>query len=95
MLGVLRGACPRVWCRRALRPRGTLAWGTAGWSRSSGLCVGLDVGLLEVVGVELVTCGEVGVAEGVHALLGGARGLAMALEGVEERSAGGSARDKG
>ena len=33
-----------------------------------GLCVGLDVNLLEVVGVGLTTCEEVGVVKRVHTL---------------------------
>ena len=36
-----------------------------------GLCEGLDVGLLEVVGVGLITCEEVRVVKRVHTLLGG------------------------
>ena len=49
-----------------------------------GLCVGLDVSLLEVVGVGLITCEEVGVVKGVHALFGGVHRLATALKEVEE-----------
>ena len=52
-----------------------------------GLCVGLDVSLLEVVGVGLITCEEVGVVKRVHTLSGGVHKLATALK-VEEESAG-------
>ena len=49
-----------------------------------GLCAGLDVSLLEVVGLGLVTCEEVGVFKRVHTLLGGVRSVATALKVVEE-----------
>ena len=49
-----------------------------------GLCVELDVCLLEVVGVGLITCVGVGVVKRVHTLLGGARKLATAPKVVEE-----------
>ena len=49
-----------------------------------GLCVGLDVSLLEVVGVGLITCEEVGVVKRVHTLLGGVHRVATALKVVEE-----------
>ena len=49
-----------------------------------GLCVGLDVSLLEVVGVGLMTCEEAGVAKRVHALLGGVHRLATALKEEQE-----------
>ena len=49
-----------------------------------GLCVGLDVSLLEVVSVELITCEGVGVVKRVHTLLGGVHRLATALKEVEE-----------
>ena len=49
-----------------------------------GLCVGLDVSLLEVVGVGLITCKEVGVIKRVHTLLGGVHRLATALKVVKE-----------
>ena len=49
-----------------------------------GLCVGLDVSLLEVVGVGLITCEGVGVVKRVHTLLGGVHRLATALKEVEE-----------
>ena len=74
-------------CHRTLRPRGTLAWRTAGergGEGGQGLCVGLDVSLLEVVGVELITFEGVGVVKRVHTLLGGVRKLATALKEVEE-----------
>ena len=38
---------------------------------SQELCVGLDVSLLEVVGVGLITCGEREDVVGVHTLLSG------------------------
>ena len=49
-----------------------------------GLCEGLDVSLLEVAGVGLITCEEVGVVKRVHILLGGVHRLATALKVVEE-----------
>ena len=49
-----------------------------------GLCVGLDVSLLEVVGVGLITCEEVGVVKRVHLLSGEVRRIATALKVVEE-----------
>ena len=49
-----------------------------------GLCVGLDVSLLEVVGVGLTTCEEVRVVKRVHLLSGDVRGVAAALKVVEE-----------
>ena len=48
-----------------------------------GLCVGLDVNLLEVVGVGLITCEEVRVVKRVHTLLGGVHRPATALKVVE------------
>ena len=67
VLGVLREAFPRARCHRTPRPRETLAWRTAGWSGT--LCrslLGLDVSLLEVVGVGLTTCEGEGVVKRVH-----------------------------
>ena len=49
-----------------------------------GLCVGLDVSLLEVVGVGLITSEGVGVVKRVHTLFGGVHSLAAALKEVEE-----------
>ena len=49
-----------------------------------GLCVGLDVSLLEVVGVGLITCEEVGVVKRVHLLSGGVHRLVTVLKVVEE-----------
>ena len=49
-----------------------------------GLCVGFDISLLEVVGVGLITCEEVGVVKGVHLLFGGVRSVTTALKVVEE-----------
>ena len=49
-----------------------------------GSCVGLDVSLLEVVGVGLTTCDEVGVVKRVHTLSGGVPRLGTALKVVEE-----------
>ena len=49
-----------------------------------GLCIGLDVSLLEVVGVGLITCEGVGVVKRVHTLLVGVHRLAPALKVVEE-----------
>ena len=53
-----------------------------------GLCEALDVSLLEVVGVGLITCEEVGVVKRVHTLLGG-------VPQGSGRSAGGSAGGEG
>ena len=49
-----------------------------------GLCVGLDVSLLEVVGVGLITCEGVGLVKRVHTLLSGVHRLATALKDVED-----------
>ena len=49
-----------------------------------GLCVGLDVSLLDVVGVGLITCEGVGLVRRVHTLFGGVHRLATALKEVEE-----------
>ena len=49
-----------------------------------GLCVGLDVSLLEVVRVGLITFDEVGVVKRVHLLSGEVRRVATALMVVEE-----------
>ena len=49
-----------------------------------GLCVGLNVSLLEVVGVGLITCEGVGVVKRVHTLFGGVHKLASTLKVVEE-----------
>ena len=57
-----------------------------------GLCVGLDVSLLEVVGVGLINCEEVGVVKEVHLLSGEVRSVYYCPQG-SGRSAGGSAGD--
>ena len=49
-----------------------------------GLCEGLDVSLLEVVGLGLITCEEVRVVKRVHTLSGGVHRLATALMVVDE-----------
>ena len=49
-----------------------------------GLCVGLDVSLLEVVGLGFMTCEEVGVVKGFHLLSDEVRSVATALKVVEE-----------
>ena len=49
-----------------------------------GLCVGLDVSLLEIVGVGLIKCEGVGVVKRVHTFSGGVHSLATALKEVEE-----------
>ena len=49
-----------------------------------GLCVGLDVSLLEIVGIGLITCEEVGVVKRVHLLSSEVRRVATALMVVEE-----------
>ena len=49
-----------------------------------GLCVGLDVSLLEVEGVGLIICEGVGLVKRVHTVLGGVHMLATALKEVEE-----------
>ena len=46
--------------------------------------MGLDVSLLEVVGVGLITCEGVGLVKRVHTLFGGVHRLATALKEVEE-----------
>ena len=40
-----------------------------------GLCLGLDISLLEVVGLGLITCEEVGVVKRVHLLSGEVRSV--------------------
>ena len=47
-------------------------------------CVGLDVSLLDVVGVGLITCQEEGVVKRVHLLSSEVRRVATALKVVEE-----------
>ena len=89
VLGVRHEASPRERRHRNPHPRGAVPRRTAG---GQGLCAGLDVSLLEVVGVGLITYERVGVVKRVHTLLGGVHRLATALKA---RSAGGSARDKG
>ena len=49
-----------------------------------GLCVGLDISFIEVVGVGLMTCEEVGVVKRVHLLSGEVRSVTAALKVVEE-----------
>ena len=49
-----------------------------------GLCVGLDVSVLEVVVFGLIPCEEVGVVNGVHLLSGEVRRVKAALKVVEE-----------
>ena len=46
--------------------------------------VGLDISLLEVVGVGLITCEGVGVVKRVHTLLGEVHRLATALKEMQE-----------
>ena len=53
-------------------------------SVGQGLCVGLDASLLEVVGVGLITCEEVGVVKRVHLLSGEVRRVAAAVKVLEE-----------
>ena len=55
-----------------------------GGEGGQGLCVGLDVSLLEVVGVGLITCEGAGVVKRVHTLSGGMHRLATVLKEVEE-----------
>ena len=83
VLGVLREAYPRVRCHRTPCLGGTL-WVEEDCRGGQGLCVGLDVSLLEVVGVGLMTCEEVGVVKSVHLLSGEVRRIATALNVVEE-----------
>ena len=68
------------------RGRGGEGWreGVRRGGGCQGLCVGLDVSLLEVVGVGLITCEDVGVVKRVHTLLGGVHRLATALKLVEQ-----------
>ena len=49
-----------------------------------GLCEGLDISLLEVVGFGLIACEEVGVVKGVHLLSGEVHSETTALKVVEE-----------
>ena len=49
-----------------------------------GLCIGLDISLLEVVGLGLITYEAVGVVKGVHLLSGEVRSVTTALKVVEE-----------
>ena len=49
-----------------------------------GLCVGLDVSLLDVVGVGLITCEGVSLVKRVHTLFGEVRSVTTALKEVEE-----------
>ena len=49
-----------------------------------GLCEGLDISFIEVVGLGLITCEEVGVVKRVHTLVDGVHRLAAALKVVEE-----------
>ena len=49
-----------------------------------GLCVGLDVSLLEVVGLGLITCVGGGLVIRFHLLSGEVRRVATALKVVEE-----------
>ena len=49
-----------------------------------GLCNGLDISHLEVVGLGLITCEEVGVVKGVHLFSGEVRSVTTALQVVEE-----------
>ena len=55
-----------------------------------GLCAGLDVSLVEVVGVGLITCEEIGVVNRVYLLSGEVRRGCYGPQG-SGRSAGGSA----
>ena len=55
-----------------------------GGGGGQGLCVGLDVILLEVVGVGLITCEGEGVVKRVHTHFGVVHRLATALKEVEE-----------
>ena len=68
--------------------------GREGGGGGQGLCVGLDLSLLEVVGAGLKTCEEVGVVKRVHTLFWRS---AQARHGphCSGRSAGGSAGDTG
>ena len=60
------------------------------------LHVGLDCGLVEVMGVGLITCGEEEVVSGVHTLLGGVVQVYHRLHvgEEEEKGAGGRARNR-
>ena len=72
---------PRVRRYRTRRPRKPLRGARRGGQE---LCVGLDVSLLEVVGVGLITCEGVGLVKRVHTLSSGVHRLATALKEVEE-----------
>ena len=49
-----------------------------------GLCEGLDSSLHEVVGLGLITCGEVGIVRRPHLLVGGVRIVPTNLVEVED-----------
>ena len=49
-----------------------------------GLCKGLDTSILEVVGLGVITCEEVGVVKGVHLLSGEVRSVTTALKVLQE-----------
>ena len=53
-----------------------------------GLCEGLDISLLEVVGFGLITCWEVGFVRRPHLLVGGVRSVPTNLVEVKARAVG-------
>ena len=79
VLGVRFEAYLRARCHRTPRPRGTLAWRTAG---GSGTLCRTRQNLLEVVVLGLITCE---VVKGVHLLSGEVRSVTAALKVVEEK----------
>ena len=52
------------------------------------LHVGLDCGLVEVMGLGLITCGEEGLVRGVHTLVAGVVQVSHRLHVVEEEEKG-------
>ena len=52
------------------------------------LHVGLDCGLVEVMGLRLITCGEVELVSGVHTLVAGVVQVYHRLQVVEEEEKG-------
>ena len=58
------------------------------WRRVQELHVGLDCGLVEVMGLGFITCGEKEVVRGVHTLIAGVVQVYHRLHVVEEEEKG-------
>ena len=80
LLGELHEAYPRVQGHRSRRPRETLGWRRAAASPGAGL----GCGLVEVMGLGLITCGEE-VVRGVHTLIAGVLQVYHRFHEVEEK----------